>query len=38
MIECDTEDGAVEITARWPDARYFAMEVRQVMTPSGTEM
>jgi hypothetical protein len=38
MVECASEQRAVEIAARWPDARYFAMEVRQVMTPSGDEM
>jgi hypothetical protein len=31
MVDCETEDRAVEIAARWPDARYFAMEVRAVM-------
>ena len=38
MIECESLDRAVEIAARWPDARYFAMEVRPVMNTSGTEM
>src|SRR5713226_7823278 len=28
MVDCETEDRAVQIAARWPDARYFAMEVR----------
>jgi hypothetical protein len=31
MVDCETEERAVEIAARWPDARYFAMEVRAVM-------
>jgi hypothetical protein len=31
MVDCETEERAVEIAARWPDARYFAMEVRPVM-------
>jgi hypothetical protein len=31
MVDCETEDRAVQIAARWPDARYFAMEVRAVM-------
>ena len=30
-VDCDSEERAVEIAARWPDARYFAMEVRPVM-------
>jgi hypothetical protein len=38
MVECETEERAVEIAARWPDARYFAMEVRAVMHTSGAEM
>jgi hypothetical protein len=31
MVDCETEERAVEIAARWPDSRYFAMEVRAVM-------
>jgi hypothetical protein len=38
MIECETEQRAIEIAARWPDARYNGVELRRVMTPSGTEM
>ena len=38
MVECETKERAVEIAARWPDARYFAMEVRPLMNASGTEM
>jgi hypothetical protein len=38
MVECESPERAVEIAARWPDARYFAMEVRPVMNQSGTEM
>jgi hypothetical protein len=38
MVDCETPERAVEIAARWPDARYFAMEVRPVMTPSASEM
>jgi hypothetical protein len=38
MVDCETPERAVEIAARWPDARYWAMEVRAVMTPGGTEM
>ena len=37
MLECD-RDRAVEIATRWPDAKYFGMEVRPVMDFSGTEM
>jgi hypothetical protein len=38
LVECETEERAVEIAARWPDARYFAMEVRAVMHTSGEDM
>ncbi|HEY8525567.1 MAG TPA: YciI family protein [Acidimicrobiales bacterium] len=31
MIDCETEERAVQIAARWPDAKYFAMEVRPLM-------
>jgi hypothetical protein len=37
-VDCDTPERAEEIAARWPDARYFAMEVRPVMYSSGDEM
>jgi hypothetical protein len=37
-VECESPERAVEIAARWPDAKYFAMEVRPVMDTSGTEM
>jgi hypothetical protein len=36
-VECETPERAVEIAARWPDAKYFAMEVRAVMNTSGME-
>jgi hypothetical protein len=38
IIECDDPARAVEIAARWPDARYWAMEVRPLMGGGGTEM
>ena len=37
-VDCDTEERAVEIAARWPDARYFAMEVRPIMHDSGADL
>ena len=37
-VDCDTPERAEEIAARWPDARYFAMEVRPVMHSAGDEM
>lgn len=38
VIECDSVERALEIAARWPDARYNAVELRPVMTDSGAEM
>lgn len=38
LLECDSPERAIDIATRWPDARYFAMEVRPVMEDSGTEM
>lgn len=38
MVECESPERAVEIAARWPDARYFAMEVRPIMSQSGTDL
>jgi hypothetical protein len=37
-IDCESQQRAIEIAARWPDARYFAMEVRPVMNTAGTEI
>jgi hypothetical protein len=30
-VDCENIERAAEIAARWPDSRYFAMEVRPVM-------
>jgi hypothetical protein len=38
IVECETPERAVEIAARWPDARYWGLEVRPLMGGSGTEM
>jgi hypothetical protein len=35
LVDCDTPERATEIAASWPDARYFAMEVRAVTHQSG---
>jgi hypothetical protein len=37
-IDCETPERALEIAARWPDAKYFAMEVRPVMHDSGDDV
>ena len=38
LLECETEERALEIAARWPDSHYAAVELRPLMGPSGTEM
>jgi hypothetical protein len=38
LFDCETPERAAEIAARWPDARYAAVELRAVMQQSGTEM
>lgn len=32
IVDVETPERAVEIAARWPDARYWAMEVRPVIS------
>jgi hypothetical protein len=38
MLECESVERASAIAARWPNARFTAMEVRPLMDGSGTEM
>jgi hypothetical protein len=38
IVQCETLERATEIAARWPDARYCAMEVRALMSEGGEEM
>jgi hypothetical protein len=38
LFECETPERATEIAVRWPDARYWAVELRPLMTGAGTEM
>lgn len=38
IVDCETEERAVEIATRWPDARYWGMEVRAILSPDGVEM
>jgi hypothetical protein len=38
LIDCETEERALEIAQRWPDARHWAVELRPVMVSTGTEM
>jgi hypothetical protein len=37
-IDCDTQERAEEIAARWPDSHYWALEVRPLMDEAGAEM
>jgi hypothetical protein len=37
-VDVESEERAVEIAASWPDAKYWALEVRAVMGGSGDEM
>ncbi|GGO63492.1 YciI family protein [Nonomuraea cavernae] len=32
IVDCDSVERAIEIAARWPDARLCAMEVRPIIT------
>jgi hypothetical protein len=34
-VDCESPERAVEIAARWPDARHWAMEVRPVIEAAG---
>jgi hypothetical protein len=38
IVDCESPERATEIAARWPNARYCAMEVRPIMEEAGTEM
>ncbi|HEY3734528.1 MAG TPA: YciI family protein [Streptosporangiaceae bacterium] len=37
-VDCESVERAAEIAARWPDARYFAMEVRAIMHTTSVEL
>jgi hypothetical protein len=32
LIDCQTPERAVEVAQRWPDARYWAVELRPLLT------
>ena len=38
IVDCESPERATEIAARWPNARFCAMEVRPIMDTAGTEM
>ncbi|HEX6508635.1 MAG TPA: YciI family protein [Chloroflexota bacterium] len=37
VIDCESIDRAVDIAARWPNARFCAMEVRPIMEAGGAD-
>ena len=37
-VDVESEERAIEIASRWPDARYGAMEVRALMNAGGEEI
>jgi hypothetical protein len=38
LFQCETPERAVEIATRWPDARYWVVELRPLMSGAGVEM
>jgi hypothetical protein len=38
LFQCESPERATEIATRWPDARYWAVELRPLMGGGGTEM
>ena len=38
IVECETPERAAEIAKRWPDARYWGMEVRPLMHGSSGDV
>jgi hypothetical protein len=36
LFDCETEERALEIAARWPDARTIGVELRPLMTHDGS--
>lgn len=38
VVDCESRERAIEIAARFPNARWDPVEVRPIMNPSGQEM
>lgn len=38
IFECESEERAIEIGTRWPDAKLWAIELRPLMSQDGAEM
>jgi hypothetical protein len=37
LIDCENEERAIALATRWPDARYWAVELRALMQDAGTD-
>jgi hypothetical protein len=38
IIDCESQERAIEIALRWPDSRLWGVEVRAILSPNGAEM
>jgi hypothetical protein len=38
IFQCETPERALEVAARWPDARVAGVELRPILDVGGTEM
>lgn len=38
MVECETPERAADIARRWPSSKFTPLEVRPLMSTSGSEM
>ena len=38
VVDCETLERAIDIAARWPNARFCAMEVRPILDAGGMEL
>jgi hypothetical protein len=38
VVDCESVERAIAIAARWPNARFCAMEVRPILDPGGMEV
>lgn len=38
ILDCGSEARVLDVAARWPNARFTAMEVRPILNTSGEEM
>jgi hypothetical protein len=38
LMDVESEERALEIAARWPDARYYAVEIRAIMHDASVDL